>query len=99
MLRKLRQSLSKIAFLTSSRDFILSIFYPLFRWRHRIPDYTVYTLQESSQKVFQENISLSRYGDGELRWLLGVPVTHSFQKNDEILSKRLTEVFKSRDLS
>lgn len=99
MLEKLRRSLSKIVFLTSLRDFLLSLFYPLFQYRHRIPSYTVHSIVESSRDVSQNNISLSRYGDGELRWLLGVPVTHSFQKNDETLSNRLSEVFKSRDIS
>ncbi|RDG21033.1 GT-D fold domain-containing glycosyltransferase [Lacticaseibacillus paracasei] len=93
MLRRLKHALSKITFLTSFRDFCLALVYPVFNWMNLIPKYKVYCTIESSMKIFKKGISLSRYGDGELRWLLDVPVTHSFQKNDKLLSERLTDIF------
>lgn len=92
MLKKLRVRLSKVQWLVSLRDFVYSLFYPFFFHMNRMPHYQVYSIVESSKKIANHEMSLSRFGDGEIRWLLNVPVTHSFQKNDRLLSKRLLEI-------
>lgn len=52
-----------------------------------------YTDEQVINLVINEKKSISRYGDGEFKWLLGIE-QESFQKKDEQLSKRLKDIIK-----
>lgn len=53
---------------------------------------------ETVNKIAEERYSVSRYGDGEFKWMFGVK-QNSFQDCDEELSKMLKESFYSNGIS
>lgn len=53
--------------------------------------------QETINEIIDKNLSIARYGDGEVRWMLVKGFQGRFQKYDEKLAKRLLEVFSSND--
>lgn len=50
---------------------------------------------ETIEKIKNEHLSISRYGDGELRWMLFPGFSGGFQSYDPKLSHRLQQVFSS----
>ena len=54
------------------------------------------TIDESIEYLIKNKCSLSRFGDGEMKLILGNRI--SFQKYDSKLSKRLKEVLQSNFL-
>lgn len=55
--------------------------------------FNFYTDEQVIDLVVNEKKSISRYGDGEFKWLLDIK-QESFQKKDEKLSERLKEILK-----
>ena len=78
----------------------LQLKYWLFRNRYELshnawkPD--IMTLTETMEYINQNNVSIIRFGDGEWKWMLNLP-QDSFQKNDDVLTKRLNEIIKDDD--
>lgn len=54
----------------------------------------VRNIKNSIQEIVNTDCSLSRFGDGEFRWI-SKNASYSFQKNDSKLSERLLEVLQS----
>lgn len=52
----------------------------------------VVNFDDTLDKVINSQVSVARFGDGELRWALGIPNKNTFQKNDNRLATRLQEV-------
>ncbi|QZO08495.1 GT-D fold domain-containing glycosyltransferase [Enterococcus raffinosus] len=55
-----------------------------------IPEY------ETVEKIINDRVSVSRFGDGEMNWMLGED-RGSFEKPSNLLSKRLKEVISSNE--
>jgi glycosyltransferase family protein len=53
-----------------------------------------HNVDETITKIIEDKVSVSRFGDGEYKWILGQP-QNSFQKDDPLLAKRLLEVLQS----
>lgn len=70
------------------------ITYPL--KRHKLSKFHIYGRMDTAKILANSNKSLSRYGDGELQWMLGNK-RGSFEKNSPLLRKRLIEVIKSNN--
>ena len=51
--------------------------------------------RETIQEIIDKNLSIARYGDGEVRWMLEKDFKNGFQKYNARLAKRLLEVFSS----
>lgn len=62
--------------------------------RNQYPDIKVLSDYETIKLIIQENKSISRFGDGEINWILGTQ-KGSFQNSSEKLSQRLSEVLSS----
>lgn len=56
---------------------------------------TVICAENTLKFILENNVSVSRYGDGELRWIYGMK-QNTFQNDSEEMSKRLCEVLKSK---
>lgn len=63
--------------------------------RRVYPDIKILSDEETVNLIIHENKSISRFGDGEINWILGKQ-DNSFQENTTILSKRLEEVLHSQ---
>lgn len=51
---------------------------------------------EVIKKIIEEKISISRFGDGEIKWIMQVP-QQSFEKESKELSERLEMVLRSKN--
>lgn len=60
------------------------------------PKLRFYDDQETVDMLISQRKSLSRFGDGEIRWMFGVDLP-SFQSYSPELAEELTRVFQSRD--
>lgn len=56
----------------------------------------IYSIEETIQRIVEDKVSVSRYGDGELKWMCGLK-QNSFQTNSPILKERLIEIIKSNE--
>lgn len=56
--------------------------------------YNVMNDNQTIEKIINDGYSISRFGDGEIKWLLEIE-QNSFQNNDKVLSERLKEVLLS----
>lgn len=54
------------------------------------------TIEETLEKIIREKCSVSRYGDGEYKWMAGVPQA-SFQQTSPKMTDRLIEICKSEE--
>lgn len=54
------------------------------------------TIEDTLQKIVDERCSVSRFGDGEYKWMADIPQT-SFQKPSEQMARRLREIIKSEE--
>ncbi|ADY12227.1 SP_1767 family glycosyltransferase [Sphaerochaeta globosa] len=52
--------------------------------------------EETIEYIVSHNASMSRFGDGEMRWIMGMN-KNTFQDNSALLSQRLQEVLSSDD--
>ncbi|MBQ5560820.1 MAG: SP_1767 family glycosyltransferase [Lachnospiraceae bacterium] len=55
---------------------------------------TICSIEETLEKIAKEKCSVSRFGDGEYKWMAGIPQT-SFQRFSEEMQQRLIEISKS----
>ncbi|ETP67658.1 hypothetical protein G159_16290 [Planococcus glaciei CHR43] len=62
--------------------------------KKKIPKITVLSTEETIKYIIDKKVSISRFGDGELHWILKFP-QDSFQENSDTLTKRLEEVLTS----
>lgn len=60
-------------------------------WQPRIM-----TLEETLKDILDNNLSISRFGDGEFKWMMGIK-QQSFQKDDDKLRELLIKTFALRD--
>lgn len=70
------------------RNIYSYIYYIYFKTLHK---YNILTAEETINKIINDKVSISRFGDGEFKWLLGIK-QKSFQTEDANLSKKLKEV-------
>lgn len=54
----------------------------------------IMTLDETMNCILNQKVSISRFGDGEYKWMLGIP-QHSFQESNTSMQKDLIRVFHS----
>lgn len=66
------------------------------RLRFTKKNFEVYTIDETINKIIENNISIARYGDGEIR-MMANEMNESFQTYDKKLAERLIEVAKSNN--
>jgi len=55
---------------------------------------TILSIEDTLEKIAKERCSVSRFGDGEYKWMAGVPQT-SFQRFSEEMQQRLIHICKS----
>lgn len=72
------------------------LYYTLFYYsfKNNFPKIKILNDTETIELIVQEKMSVSRFGDGEINWILGTQ-KGSFQNSSELLSKRLSEVLSS----
>lgn len=58
--------------------------------KKKVPE--IESLDITIKKIVEEHTSVSRFGDGELKWMLGESPGYKFQKNDKRIEERLKEV-------
>ena len=77
-------------------DVIYYLYYRTKNYFIRIcsPKVKVASIEETIEQVRKNHLSVSRYGDGELLWMLGEK-QHSFQENSLEMKLRLIEIIKS----
>ena len=56
----------------------------------------IMTIQETLEKILNEQCSLCRFGDGEFKWMLAIP-QNSFQQQSDLLKDCLQHVLRKRD--
>ncbi|MCV3325609.1 SP_1767 family glycosyltransferase [Pediococcus pentosaceus] len=71
---------------------IIKVKYEITKRKINIPN--ILSFEDTLEKLENENVSLGRFGDGELRWLLNLDIGY-FQSESKELSKRLLEVIQS----
>lgn len=54
------------------------------------------SIEETLETIIETNASVSRYGDGEFKWMADIP-QNSFQGESEEMKKRLIEIIKSEE--
>lgn len=64
--------------------------------RNKLKVNSVATIEETLDEIIEHKMSVSRFGDGEFKWMLGVS-QKSFEDNSEELSKLLIEVIQSNE--
>lgn len=73
--------------------FVVNIFYHIQRvTRKKKPK--VLNIESSLEYVSQNRVSVSRFGDGELRWMLGIDPGY-FQDNSKTMADRLKQILRS----
>lgn len=87
MIKRIRKILGKCKYLLII--FISKINYAFF---YKKNSYKILSDDEVIKKIINEKKSLSRFGDGEFKWMLGID-QNSFQVNDEKLKDKLLDVF------
>lgn len=73
---------------------VAELFFPIRQKRIRQPH--VLDFDETLAFVTEQGGSLSRFGDGEILWILG-KISSNFQKSSPLMSLRLKEVLESND--
>jgi glycosyltransferase family protein len=73
------------------KPIIYTVMYYLTRWIGFRPK--VMTLEQTVDYIVNKNCSVSRFGDGELRWMYGLK-QDSFQKQDSRLKNKLIKTIK-----
>lgn len=58
--------------------------------------YNIYSFDETIDKIVLEGKSISRFGDGEFKWILDIP-QKSFQDSNSKMKERLKEVLTTRN--
>lgn len=54
------------------------------------------SIEDTLEKIIRDKSSVSRYGDGEYKWMAGIP-QNSFQSSSKEMTKRLQEIIKSEE--
>lgn len=71
------------------------IAFVLYRIKMKLtPEPKVISIEETLKHVLKNKSSVSRFGDGELKWIYGID-QDSFQRNDKNLGEQLKKVIKS----
>jgi glycosyltransferase family protein len=73
--------------------YLLSLYYHVVILAWKFPQ--VKSIDETLNVILTKNCSVSRFGDGELSIIVD-KASYPFQKYDELLAKRLSEILKSR---
>lgn len=68
---------------------------PFLKLRYGAPK--VCDLEDTIQEIVNEKKSVSRFGDGELRWALGLKNDNSFQEQDSLMAQRLRQIISNDD--
>jgi glycosyltransferase family protein len=64
--------------------------------RRKSPKVEVMTIEKTLNDIIVNKFSVSRYGDGEFRWMVGLK-QKSFQEDSEEMKQRLREIIISRE--
>ncbi|QEA52669.1 SP_1767 family glycosyltransferase [Loigolactobacillus coryniformis] len=99
--KKLKNSYLYKSIYTNSTNNALLIAHPFITLKYRfmksflaIPK--VVNIENSIHYIIDNHVSVSRFGDGEFRWIEGAPTTY-FQDNSIELSNRLKEILVSNE--
>lgn len=76
--------------------FLINILYFIPMLSYKKNSYKIYSDKDTVNKISNEGYSLCRYGDGEFKWMLGIK-QNSFQNDNDILRKKLLEIFEKND--
>ena len=91
MLKKVRKFLGKCKYLL-----IILISKINYAFLYKKNSYKILDDEDTVNEIIKNNKSLSRFGDGEFKWMLGVKQV-SFQENDEELQKGLFDVINNQN--
>lgn len=83
-----------ISFLRNIKHIDINIRYLLIRNKMNNVCPQIVDENETVKLIKEKKLSVSRFGDGEFRWMTGIK-NDSFQKNDTVLAERLKEVLNS----
>ena len=81
--RYLRRSVSNLIFIP---------FYYLYKYICHHPK--IYSTNETIQTIIKNKASVSRFGDGEFKWMINFK-QNSFQHNSDLMNRRLIEILNS----
>lgn len=81
---------SKILFKLNYYIFLLKYYFKYFYFKSFSKFPAIYTFDETIQLIYGRQLSISRFGDGEIRIISGSSI--EFQDHNSILAKRLIEV-------
>ncbi|MDO5292490.1 MAG: SP_1767 family glycosyltransferase [bacterium] len=75
------------------------VLYPYFFFRNsiirmRTPKVKIMSIEDTIEAVVNQGLSVSRYGDGEFSWMVGIK-QKTFQDSSEEMKKRLLEIINS----
>ncbi|MCG0634677.1 SP_1767 family glycosyltransferase [Lactiplantibacillus plantarum] len=101
---KIEQKIKKnkfIQYIFKHTELSLCIFHPIMYAKYlrnikKFRGIQVLNIEDSIRYLSRNHVSVSRFGDGEFRWILGID-HDSFQIDSDELSKRLKEVLESSD--
>lgn len=81
------------------RDFISILTYFLKRvlFLNKIKKPNVLSIEKTIDLLVSKKVSVSRYGDGEFRWMSNIANENSFQHSSQSLAQRLNEVMNSKN--
>lgn len=83
-----------LSFLRNIKHIEVHIMYPFIKYKIRKKNFKILNDDTTVRLIKKDNLSISRFGDGEFRWISGIENV-SFQKSDVKLAKRLKEVLQS----
>ena len=89
----------KRKFLLYFSFFMYPIYLLINNYRYKKYHLNILSNQEIIDKIKNEHISISRYGDGEFSMILNKTYSIGFQRANSILSNRLEEILKNYDNS
>lgn len=78
------------------KSFIVNILFSVKYFFIKLNRYNILSEEETIRKIVEEGYSISRYDDGEFKLMLERKMNF-FQKNDEVLAKKLRDVVLSPD--
>ena len=78
---------------SSLKDFYSNVYYFFYTKKNR---YNILSSRETVNQIIDNKLSVSRFGDGEFKWMLNIK-QKSFQDENEKLSERLKEILISED--
>ncbi|USS93388.1 GT-D fold domain-containing glycosyltransferase [Fructilactobacillus ixorae] len=74
------------------------VYIPIYqvKYKRKYKEFAIATIQQTIDAIVDKQVSLSRFGDGEFKWIHMIE-QNSYEKESPELSKRLLEVMNTKD--